>query len=173
MTKELSEGSHLLQDTGPLELRKRQASGEDLTDLSEVQIKQETEEEGLVLLTHEGSVAEVRLHGAPSAGPDASPQARPPCGLRSRCSCPVLEKRIGTISYTSVDPCLAGVCPQKTPTENKLINLMLVFLLPFFASSLPSFLPVFLPFFLFDFLSVIFYIRDLEVDCLGRGEGGW
>ena len=45
MTKELSEGSHLLQDTGPLELRKRQASGEDLTDLSEVQIKQETEED--------------------------------------------------------------------------------------------------------------------------------
>lgn len=65
MTNELSEGFHLLQDAGPLELRKREeASGEDLADLSEVQIKQETQKEGVVLLTRGRCATEMKQHGA-------------------------------------------------------------------------------------------------------------
>ena len=66
-----------------MELRKREeASGEDLAYLSEVQIKQETQKEGLALLTRGRSTVEVKQHGALSAEP-ASPKARPPWGLQS------------------------------------------------------------------------------------------
>ena len=161
MTKGLSEGSHLLKRLVPgSQEQGRRPEWKGLAHLSNVQIEQGSKAWEIVsVVAHHiedlqkqktRSVADLRLNGALSPPKvSAFPKARPPLSGSSNSDITVQSwRRVQvTVSYTSVDGCLAQVCPQRRPPRK--------YTHQFYVCVL-------------SFVIYCIRIRDLEIDCSGR-----
>lgn len=155
MTKGLSEGSHLLKRLVPGSQEKgRRPEWKGLAHFEQcanwARIKS-LRNSACCCSSHRRSAADLRLNGALSPPKvSTSPKAKPPLSGSPNSDVTVQSwRRVQvTVSYTSVDGCLAQVCPQRRPPRKYTHQFYVCVLL--------------------SFVIYCIRIRDLEIDCSGR-----